>query len=132
MTFAQEIAARTLYGEARGETDPGQSAVARVLVNRMRDGRWGNTLTTVCMWPFQFSCWLPRDPNLKKIISLPDDDPMLEKLRGLVAEALASTKDPTQGATHYYAVSMIKAPAWSAGATLCGQIGNHLFYRDVK
>ena len=117
MTFAQEIAARTLYGEARGEPDEGQRGVARVLVNRMRDGRWGKSLGSVCLWPFQFSCWLSRDPNLKTIISLADDDPMLVKLRGIVAEALASTKDVTQGATHYYAVSMNNPPAWSIGAT---------------
>ena len=132
MIFAQEIAARTVFGEARGEPEEGQRAVARVLVNRMRDGRWGKNLWSVCLWPFQFSCWLSRDPNQKTIISLADDDPMLVKLRGIVAEALASTKDVTQGATHYYAVSMSKPPAWSIGATFCGQIGNHRFYRDVK
>ena len=71
MTLAQEIAARTLYGEARAEPEEGQRAVARVLVNRMRDGRWGKNLWSVCLWPFQFSCWLPRDPNLIQIAMLP-------------------------------------------------------------
>lgn len=130
-SFAEEIAARTLYGEARGETQDGQRAVAHVLWNRVRDGRWGKTLATVCLARIQFSCWNASDPNREHIAALTDDDPILQKLREILHTA-ASEKDPTNGATHYYSISMIQVPKWSIGAMFCGQFGRHRFYRDVR
>jgi len=130
-TFAEEVAVRTLYGEARGEPREGQRAVAHVLWNRVRDGRWGKTLATVCLARMQFSCWNASDPNRDQIAALRDDDPILQKLYSILDEARIES-DPTGGATHYYSTSMIQPPKWSIGATFCGQIGHHRFYRDVK
>jgi N-acetylmuramoyl-L-alanine amidase len=133
MTFAMHIAARTLWGEARGEGEDGQRAVAHVFVNRVRDGRWGKTLATVCMWPYQFSCWHPKDPNLRQMIALDDADTKLIKFVNYIAEAGAGIhKDPTGGATHYYSDIMPTAPAWVNGATFTAKIGRHRFYRDVR
>lgn len=39
--------------------------------------------------------------------------------------------DPTGGATHYYAITMPKAPAWAAKATQTLRLGNHVFFKDV-
>jgi spore germination cell wall hydrolase CwlJ-like protein len=130
-TFADEIAARTLYGEARGESEEGQRAVAHVLWNRVCDGRWGRTLATVCLARLQFSCWNSSDPNRDQIAALADDDPILQKLRTILHEARREG-DPTGRATHYYSLSMIQPPKWSIGATFCGQIGRHRFYKDVR
>ncbi len=55
MSYSHETAARTLYGEARGEPEEGRRAVAHVFVNRYRDGRWGGSLGEVCQWPAQFA-----------------------------------------------------------------------------
>jgi hypothetical protein len=79
----------------------------------------------------QFSCWNASDPNREEIAELTDDDPILERLRSLLDTA-RNENDPTNGATHYYSVSMIQAPKWSIGATLCGAFGRHRFYKDVK
>ena len=35
-----EIMAKTIYGEARGESRQGQTAVACVIFNRFRSGKW--------------------------------------------------------------------------------------------
>jgi cell wall hydrolase len=129
--FAEEIAARTLYGEARGEPQEGQRAVAHALWNRVRDGRWGQTLSTVCLARMQFSCWNTSDPNREQIAALTDDDPLLQKLRAILDEARIE-RDPTGGATHYFSTSMIQPPKWSIGATFCGQFGRHRFYKDVR
>ena len=129
--FAEEIAVRTLYGEARGESHDGQRAVAHVLWNRVKDGRWGGTLTTVCLARLQFSCWNASDPNRDQIAALTDDDPVLQKLHSILEQARIE-RDPTGGATHYYSTSMIQPPKWSIGATFCGQVGHHRLYRDVK
>ena len=64
-----DILARTIYGEARGESISGMEAVASVVLNRVafanRRGRfwWGNSIAEVCRAPKQFSCWnqLPAD-----------------------------------------------------------------------
>lgn len=73
-----DILARTIYGEARGESISGQEAIASVILNRVafakRRGRywWGNTIAGVCLAPWQFSCWNENDPN-RKIIERADD-----------------------------------------------------------
>jgi len=39
--------------------------------------------------------------------------------------------DPTGGATHYYATTMPKAPAWAAKAKETLRLGHHIFFKDV-
>lgn len=131
MTWDEQIALRTLWGEARGEPREGQLAVAHVFLNRVKDGRWGKSLATVCLASMQFSCWNASDPNRALMAALQDDGAELEKLKSVLDEARKGS-DPTQGATHYFSTSMIQPPKWSIGATHTGQIGRHRFYRDVK
>lgn len=131
MTWDEQIAVRTLYGEARGESEEGQDAVAHVLLNRVKDGRWGKTLAAVCLSRLQFSCWNAADPNRDFMAVLQDDTPTFLKLKS-VLDAAKAFPDPTKGATHYFSVTMAQPPKWSIGATFCGQFGRHKFYRDVK
>ena len=64
-----DILARTIYGEARGETDEGKRAVGLCILNRYRSNKWfaGNTIAETCQKPWQFSCWNKKDPNCEKI-----------------------------------------------------------------
>ena len=49
------IMAKTIWGEARGESHNGQVAVAWVIRNRAeRGGWWGNTIREVCLKDQQF------------------------------------------------------------------------------
>lgn len=130
MTFDEQIGARTLWQEARGEPYAGQNAVAHVLWNRVRDGRWGSTLASVCLWPLQFSGWNARDPNRVASAVIRDDDPTLLSLLAILDNAETGL-DPTKGATHYYSTSMQTPPTWIQGATYCGQFGRQKFYKDV-
>lgn len=63
----RDILARTLWGEARGESPVGQIAVAWTIQNRVNDGKakswWGEGYAGVCQKPYQFSCWSRNDPN---------------------------------------------------------------------
>lgn len=136
--FDRQVAARTLAQEARGEPLPGQVAVAWVLRNRLESGRWGNSLSSVCLWHAQFSgWWCPRgtpayhDPNFAYACALHDDDPIIMHMLDVLQGVLTGDTDPTDGADHYYAMS-IPAPAWVAGAIPCGQFGSQLFFKDVK
>ena|ERR1700760_4297277 len=132
MTWAIEVAARTLWQEARGEPNDGQLAVAHAIKNRLLDGRWGSSLASVCLWRGQFSGWyVPHDPNFSGACSLKDDDFTLSYLEKLMQDVLGATDDPTNGAMWYFAES-IPAPAWINGAVFCGKFGHQLFYKGVK
>lgn len=132
MTWAFEVAARTLCQEVRGEPLEGQQAVAYVIKNRLAIGKWGSSLATVCLWPYQFSGWRgPQDPNFTYACRLPDDDITLNHMRSVLQAALDSDKDPTDGATHYFS-NIIQPPKWTNGAILCGKFGRQSFYKGVK
>lgn len=59
-----QIMALTLYGEARGEPREGKIAVGTVILQRVTHRDWdGTDIPSVCLAPYQFSCYLPNDPN---------------------------------------------------------------------
>lgn len=133
----RDILARTLWGEARGESLIGQIAVAWAIRNRVNDGTerswWGEGYAGVCQAKYQFSCWNKSDPNF----------PYLNGAKQIPARELAQARlgadqvidgkapDPTGGATHYYAVSMKTPPAWAAKAKQTFKLGGHIFFKDV-
>lgn len=123
--------ARTIYGEARGESQDGKLAVAHVIRNRAeRGGWWGASIEDVCRHPWQFSCWNENDPNRVKLDALDANDPVAaECLWAALAVLLGKHVDNTSGSCHYHATHV--APDWSQGLTPVGQIGGHLFYNDV-
>jgi spore germination cell wall hydrolase CwlJ-like protein len=133
----RDILARTLWAEARGEGVIGQIAVAWAIRNRVFDGKtkswWGEGYAGVCLKPWQFSCWNKNDPNYA-YLSGAKPIPAREFARALLTadHVMAGTApDPTNGATHYYATSMKKAPAWSAKAKQTLELGGHVFFKDV-
>lgn len=129
MSFADEIAIRTLWGEARGEPDEGVKAVAHVILNRVGDGRWGPNAATVCLAPWQFSSWNEADPNRAKILRLRDDDSELARCQSLWGDAHVEP-DPTDGACYYFADTMAEMPSWAESMIETAHIGHHKFYRD--
>tara|TARA_R110000868_G_scaffold304136_6_gene564657 strand:- start:1042 stop:1404 length:363 start_codon:yes stop_codon:yes gene_type:complete len=120
-----------MWQECRGEPEDGQRAVAHVIVNRVKDGRWGKTLATVCMWGHQFSGWNAGDANRIPSCLLADEDPLIVKFIQMLNEALTDP-DPTFDATHYYATSMKTPPFWAVGQTPTAQIGRHRFFAGIK
>lgn len=133
--FEREFAARTVWMEARGEGRDGIQAVAFVIVNRVRAGRWfsGQGLADCVMLPYQFSCWNTDDPNRHQMALLADADSLLEDCRLAVSGALAgSVPDPTHGATHYYDSRLNVMPKWAVHATPTASIGHHLFFAGVE
>jgi spore germination cell wall hydrolase CwlJ-like protein len=133
----RDIFARTLWGEARGETFAGQVAVAWTIRNRVNDGKlkswWGEGYAGVCLAKKQFSCWNPNDANFP-FLSGAKQIPAREFARArIAADQVIEGKvpDPTDGATHYYAIAMKKPPAWVAKATETLKLGGHVFFKDV-
>lgn len=132
----QLILARTIYGEAAGEPDAGKEGVAEVVMNRVASDRYLNTVTAVCLQPYQFSCWNANDSNRTKILSLApgNGDKTFDTCFEIAARAIAGKIDRlSDGVLHYHA-DYISKPSWvtkSPHAVMEKQIGHHLFYRGI-
>jgi spore germination cell wall hydrolase CwlJ-like protein len=133
----RDILARTLWGEARGESLAGQIAVAWTIRNRVNDGKarswWGEGYAGVCQKPYQFSCWNKNDPNFA-YLSGAKMIPFRELAQAQIAadQVMAGkVPDPTGGATHYYATTMPKPPMWAKDAKKTLELGHHVFFKDV-
>ena len=123
--------AKTIYGEARGESDTGKQAVCHVILNRVKKGGWwGNTIEKVCRKRYQFSCWNESDPNRKKLEDLTLDNTDYLICIGIAARCLADKlEDNTNGCTHYHVKKL--QPSWAAQEIPYFEIENHVFYRGI-
>jgi spore germination cell wall hydrolase CwlJ-like protein len=121
---------RTIAFEASGETEVGKVAVAHVILNRKKSGRWGDNIKAVVTHPGQFEPWTTRQ---REIEELSPDDPRYRSA-AIIADGVLSgqTPDPTAGATHFLNPTIVRErcdgalPSWAAGEGLT--IGNHTFY----
>lgn len=110
-----ELLARLVYAEARGEPYAGQVAVAAVVLNRVRDGRFPNTIAGVIYEPYAFESvsngqiWL--QPNATAYQA--------------AREALAG-KDPSGGALFFWNPATATSP-WVWTRKIIAVIGNHVF-----
>ena len=124
-TVDQLTWAKTVFGEARGESQEGQLAVAFVPYNRAQIS--GRRVGQECLRPWQFSCWNSTDPNRPGLLALQKKD--LTAYYLLIDQVLAGIFDPSHEATFYHTLAV--SPPWSYGKTPCAQIGHHVFYRDI-
>lgn len=121
----QQCLAQALYWEARGEGQDGMLAVASVILNRVEDERFPDTVCGVAYDggetpPCQFSWWCDGKSDR------PTNQAKWSETLDLANEFLAMRpQDPTGGALFYHANS-IQDP-WRRQLT--ARIGNHIFYR---
>lgn len=127
--------AQNIYYEARGSNRADRIAVADVVLNRVKDNRYPNTVCDVvrqgrqnadgsmvrhmCQfswycdgksdWPTDMDAWVDAQQIAYNMITHRDG-------RGL-----------TEGATHYHADYV--SPQWARDLQLVGRIGVHVFYR---
>lgn len=124
----QEIIARTIWGESRGEGYRGQKAVCNVIFNRAnKPCWWGTTPREVCLKPYQFSCWNSNDPNYLLLIG-PINDPVYQQCMDIANMGLSNNlPDLTNGADSYEVIGL--NAKWTSGLTPCAVIGHHSFYK---
>ena len=124
--------AKTIYGEARGESRKGKQAVCHVILNRVKKGGWwGNTIEKVCRKKYQFSCWNENDPNKEKLDNLTLSDMDYLSCIAVAAECLTGELiDNTHHCTHYHVKGL--EPSWAAQETPDVEIDNHVFYRGIN
>ena len=127
--------AQNIYYESRGSNLADMAAVSDVVLNRVKDTRYPNTICGVVQqgkknadgsmkrnacqfswycdgksdWPKQGDAWFKAQMIAYQII---EDG----KFRGI-----------TEGATHYHADYV--RPRWASSLQLVGRIGEHIFYR---
>ena len=129
-----------LYHEAGNQSMIGQMAVGQVVLNRVADDRFPNTVCEVVKQavtyknsnkPVRWKCQFTWYCDGKK------DEPNFESRTWRIALDHASiliTKrivlDITEGATHYHATYV--RPAWAKTKTRTTRIDRHIFYRWEK
>ena len=110
-----EYLKRAVYSEARGEPYKGQVAVAAVILNRVRDPRFPNSITEVIFEPWAFTAvhdgqfWLNPDPQIA--------NPIEDALKGW---------DPSGGAVFYYNPAKVTS-YWIFSRQVIDVIGRHYF-----
>lgn len=130
-----DLMARTIWGEARGQSDKEMEAVANVIVNRLIDGRWGDNLRSVIMFPYAFTCHY--DGNKRKLNAVTIDDHRFVRALKISRDVLESRlnnghnhTDPSNGATHYHA-HWVK-PRWANKKMVVAMFSGHVFYAGTN
>jgi hypothetical protein len=122
--------ARAIYFEARSESEIGQLAVAKVVLNRVKDPAYPKTIcgviyqgsnrTNACQ--FSFAC--------DGISDQPKQREAWTQSKRIAARALAGDQSiKILGAATYYHADYV-TPKWSASFKRLIKIGRHIFYSD--
>ena len=121
---------RTIAFEASGEPAIAKIAVAYVVLNRKKSGKWGDSIKAVVTATGQFEPWTTKRSEME---GLSPDDPRYQSA-AVIADAVLSgqTPDPTAGATHFLNPTIVRErrggalPSWAQEEGL--PIGNQTFY----
>ena len=142
--------AMNIYHEARADHIAGQYAVADVVLNRVNDIRYPNTICEVVKDGYYKESW-----KTKQFPDLPDSERKFIPIRNkcqfswwcdgksdtahdtdswMQAQEIAyrlvaqeKYRGITEGSTHYHATYV--SPKWAPTLDLVGRIGQHIFYR---
>ena len=137
--------AKNMYYEARNQGTAGWMAVTSVVLNRVNDDRFPNSVCEVVEQGPDRKSW--KDPNVRIPIKHRcqfswfcdglSDNPKNKKSYNRMLElsdSILSNEMPfydiTDGATHYHADYV--TPAWAKTKTKTVEIQDHIFYRWEK
>ncbi len=109
------LLARTIYAEGRGEPYTGQVAIGAVVLNRVRDNAFPNTVSGVVYQKHAFTAVTDGQINLT-----PNDTAMR------AARDAINGWDPTGGALYYYNPA-VATSAWIFDRQTVTVIGKHVF-----
>jgi hypothetical protein len=120
--------ARTLYGEAKPHDIQDATAIACVVMNRVALPNWPDDVESVCIQPYQFSCWNTSDPNRARIFKA--NGAWFDKCVQIAMKAVDhQLVDPTTASTHYHTPAV--KPAWSRGKKPVYFTSGHMFFNDI-
>ena len=134
--------AQNIYYEARGSSRADQMAVSDVVLNRVKDSRYPNTICEVVYQGKQKPSW--KDPTKMVMVrnmcqfswycdGKKDEPPQGDawaNAQMVAYEMFYLYKDSniTDGATHYHAFYV--KPEWAKDFIMRGRIGSHIFYKS--
>jgi len=139
-----------IYHEARADNSAGQYAVADVVLNRVKDRRYPNTICEVIKDGKYTESWKTKkdqDLDEQQRVYIPirnkcqfswwcdgrsdatHDNDAWRKSQEIAYRilSLGTMRGITEGSTHYHATYV--SPAWRLELDLVGRIGQHIFYR---
>jgi spore germination cell wall hydrolase CwlJ-like protein len=126
-----ECLAVAVFFEARDQPLTGQYAVAEVVMNRVMDPRWPDTICGVVFQDKQFS--FTHDGKSDKMEKYAHNDEIewraMNQARTVAKEIYDSGYVELE-ATHYHALSV--RPSWAKHYEKVGRIGDHVFYIAPK
>ncbi len=126
--------ATAIYFEARGEPEEGQLAVAQVVLNRVKNPAYPNTICGVVYQnkskrnrcQFSFAC----DGRADRISDKAAWTRAEELAKKSVEQQSATFIEEVGSATHYHATYV--RPRWAGRMTKTDKIGHHIFYNTRR
>lgn len=124
----RQCLALTIYYESRAESLEGQQAVAAVVLNRVRDGKFPKNICAVVhegggqRHRCQFSWYCDGRSDKPR-----DGDAWQQALAVADAALDGEIVDPTEGALYFHSTGV--KPKWRKKLTKTAAIDNHIFYR---
>jgi hypothetical protein len=112
--------ATAVYYEAKGEPLTGQLAVAQVILNRVKSGRFAQSICGVVYQPRQFSF-------ANGARSVAPQNAQWQVAAAIAKVAIARNWQEVAPAALYFHADYV-APGWGKGRRIA-QVGNHIFYR---
>jgi len=127
--------AQNIYYEARGSNLADQAAVADVVLNRVKDDRYPDTICAVVKQGKQYAdgrmvrnrCQFSWYCDGKSDYPRDKDAWVAAQQTAYMMVYYDDYRGITQGATHYHAHYV--GPEWARDLQLVGRIGVHIFYR---
>lgn len=119
-----ERLARNIFYEAGVEDYTGKIAVAQVTWNRVKTGRWGNSVCRVVYARKQFSWTDQNKPEPRGPLWRASRAAAKDFVNGVRAVALQRSK--------YYHATWISDPVWTRNLEVTAVIGQHRFYRTPQ
>lgn len=128
-TQEQRCLAAGIYFEARGESELGQAAVGQVILNRVRNPTYPDTICGVVYqnekWrnacQFSFAC-----DGVKDRVASPEHWIAAERIARAVTDGTIFIAE-VGSSTHYHATYV--RPRWARTMERMKKIGQHIFYR---
>lgn len=109
------LLAKVIYAEARGESYAGQVAIGAVVLNRVEDSRFPNTIAGVIYQPWAFTAVNDGQINLEP-----------NQTAYQAADDALNGWDPTYGCVYYYNPATATSK-WIFTTKKVTQIGRHVF-----
>lgn len=118
---------RNVFFESGVEDDEGMIAVAQVTLNRLKSGRWGDTICKVVWAKAQFSWTLFKKKRQEK----PEGQNWI-RAKEATRKVLEGLRIKVLSKSLFYHTDYIEKPFWVDDSKKITQIGQHIFYTTEK